>query len=293
MVGLNFPQSDRGSQRLARERVACPLCGARDYTPWARENGFDAVTCSGCGLIYVNPRPALDSIDEAVRTGVHSAEVANLNVIGKPVPARVTLYSRVLADMFSDVVHAGRPIQWLDVGAGFGEVVEAVALIAPKGSRVEGIEPMTAKVEHARARGLPIREGYLADVSGRYGFISLINIFSHIPDFRQFLVGLRKVLAPGGEILIETGNAGDIGDRGNFPGPLTLPDHLVFAGERHIRRFLEETGFELIRTDRRRIDGFGYCARNIVKRLLGRPVPISLPYSSPTRTVLFRARSLS
>lgn len=271
------------------EQIACPLCGGRQHTPWAQENGFAAVTCVGCGLIYVNPRPVSARIDDAVRTGAHSEDL-HLDVRAHRVPGKIRMYQRLIGSLFDDVMSAGRPIRWLDVGAGYGEVVEAVQGIAPAGSRVEGLEPMAPKAQAARALGLRVQEAYLRDLQDRYDFVSAINVFSHVPDFRGFLQEIRSVLDPGGEVLIETGNASDIGARSNFPDQLMLPDHLVFAGEAQMKRFLVEGGFEIVATHRLRIDGPVHFLKTVVKRLLGRPVVVALPYTSPSRTLLFRAR---
>jgi SAM-dependent methyltransferase len=272
------------------EEIACPLCGGDRHTPWAQENGFAAVRCAGCGLIYVNPRPVGTYIDEAVRTGAHREESLQLNVRARRVPGKIRTYRQLIGSLFADVMGAGRPIRWLDVGAGYGEVVEAVQALAPAGSRIEGLEPMAPKAQAARALGLCVHEAYLRNVSDRYDFVSAINVFSHVPDFREFLQEIKGVLNPGGEVLIETGNAADIGARSNFPDQLMLPDHLVFAGEAHMQRFLAESGFDIVQTQRLRIDGLVHFVKTVVKRLLGRPVVLALPYTSPTRTLLFRAR---
>jgi 2-polyprenyl-3-methyl-5-hydroxy-6-metoxy-1,4-benzoquinol methylase len=229
-------------------------------------------------------------IGEAVRSGAHSAEAGHLNVVARRVPGKVTRYRKIISRMFADVTRKQQPISWLDVGAGFGEVVEAVSRWAPAGSRIDGLEPMKPKVAAARARGLNISEGYLGDIRQRYGFVSIINVFSHVPDFRQFLADVRNVMAPGAEILLETGNAADVGDRRHFPGELVLPDHLVFAGVRHVCRYLQESGFEIIQIRSLRIDGLVHFLKSVVKRIMGRAVPLSLPYTSPARTILVRAR---
>jgi SAM-dependent methyltransferase len=269
------------------------LCKATRTTPWATENGFDAVKCAECGLIYVNPRPSLDIIDQAVRAGAHTEESLALDVTARRTPRNVARYKRLIGQMFADVMAKDQPISWLDVGAGYGEVVEAVTQIAPGGSRVAGIEPMKPKVDWAKAHGLQVQQGYLSDVKDKYGFASVMNVFSHIPDFHAFLSEIKRVLAPNGEVLIETGNVADIGDRRLFPNELALPDHLVFGGEAHVRRFLAEAGFAVLQVKRFRIDGAAHFAKSVVKRLMGRPVTVRLPYTSPTRTVLFRARLVS
>jgi 2-polyprenyl-3-methyl-5-hydroxy-6-metoxy-1,4-benzoquinol methylase len=281
------------SMRPLLEHINCPYCNESKSIPWARENGFTAVKCSGCGIVYVNPRPILPLIYEAVQTGVHSDVEHEKTAIARHVSAKVTFYKRILASMFDDVWQTPKLISWLDVGAGYGEVVEAVSLLAPSGSKIEGIEPMKPKAVHARARGLCIREAYLSEVQDKFNYVSIINVFSHIPDFRGFLRDVRNVLAVNGEIFIETGNAGDLKSSHDAPAELDLPDHLVFAGEQHIIGYLSEAGFSTIKIRRMRKDGMINLAKNIVKKIIGRQVSLSIPYKSPYRSILIRAKLLS
>jgi SAM-dependent methyltransferase len=279
--------------RTVGETIACPYCGATESFVWAVEIGFTAARCPGCALIYVNPRPPLASIDHAVRTGSHGEEASHLNVVSRRIDAKVARYRRLFARLFDDVWTAGRPIGWLDVGAGYGEIVEAVGALAPPGSRVEGLEPMAPKAAQARARGLTITEDYLRPGRPKVGFVSIVDVFSHIPDFDAFLADVASVLEPGGEIFVETGNLADLKRREEFPGELGLPDHLVFAGEKHLLGYLDRAGFEVVRLERQRIDGLTNLAKNLVKRLLGRPVTLAVPYTSSYRQLLVRARMRS
>jgi len=272
------------------ETIPCPNCSSVNYHSWATELGFNAVRCADCALIYVNPRPRQELISNAVRTGAHGEEASGLVVVAKHVPRRVGRYHRLLGRLFADVWSGGDPISWLDVGAGYGEVVEAVNKLAPSGSRVEGLEPMQPKARNAVSRGLNVHESYLRPGHSKVRFVSVVDVFSHIPDFNSFLADVRSVLLSGGELFLETGNLADLGDRDDFPGELGLPDHLVFAGERQIRNYLNKAGFEIVRIERMRVDGMLYFAKNIAKKILGRPVILALPYSSKYRQLLIRAR---
>lgn len=277
---------------VSLDYVCCPNCASNECLDWAEEKGFTVVRCVTCQLLYVNPRPVADAIDAAVTTGVH-ANVGNLDVRSQRIPRKIRSYRRILRRLFGSVWKVGRPIVWLDVGAGYGEIMEAVAGLAPAGSQILGVEPMEAKAKQAIARGLQLTHGYLKSDHVPVDFVSLVDVFSHIPQFADFLIAVRDVLKPGGELFIETGNLADIEHRLHFPGELGLPDHLVFAGERQIRNFLERGGFEVLELDRLRIDGVAYFAKNIIKAFIGRSVRIRLPYTSRYRRLLIRARKRS
>lgn len=272
------------------ETIACPYCGSSRHHPWAQERGFTTVRCDECGLLFCNPRPAAALIDVAVRSGAHGPEAEGLVVSARRVGAKVARYRRVLGELFDDLWAGDRPVSWLDVGAGYGEVLEAVTSLAPAGSTIRGLEPMHPKVVKARERGLNIAEDYLRPGQPRAQVISIVDVFSHIPDFRAFLGDVRAALEPGGEIYIETGNLADLRTRDEFPGELGLPDHLVFAGEKHIVGFLDRAGFDVVRIRRWRIDGVVNFAKNVAKKLLGRPAAFGIPYSSDYRQIQVRAR---
>jgi 2-polyprenyl-3-methyl-5-hydroxy-6-metoxy-1,4-benzoquinol methylase len=279
------------ADRAILESIACPYCGGAKDVPWAEERGFRVVRCASCRLIYVNPRPTLGAIEQAVRTGAHGAAAPGLEVTARRVPGKVRRYEKVLAGLFSDLWAGTTPVSWLDVGAGYGELLEAVSKLAPPGSRLEGLEPMRPKALAARQRGLAVIEDYLRPTHPKVQVISFVDVYSHVPDFRTFLADVRAVLEPGGEIFMETGNLADLDDRSQFPGELGVPDHLVFAGEEQLRGYLADAGFEIAGIVRHRVDGAVNFAKIIAKKILGRPAQLRLPYTSRYRQLLIRARS--
>lgn len=159
------------------ETIACPFCGESQSRRWAEENGFTAVRCTRCRLVYVNPRPISSLIDEAVQTGVHSNVDHGRTSIHHRADSKVSHYKRIFASMFEDVWKRTNALSWLDIGAGYGEVLDAVTALAPPGSKIEGLEPMQPKRAAARSRGLTVRDGYLSSVQERFDFISLVNVF--------------------------------------------------------------------------------------------------------------------
>lgn len=273
---------------MALEHITCPACDAADSDLWGSENGYQAVTCRGCGLLYVNPRPSGDTISEATRIGMHQTEAGQLNLVSKRSPHRIAMFSDRIRTLFRDEIAAAKPMRWLDVGAGYGETVEAVIAALPPGSEVLGVEPMQPKVKAAQALGLPIIDAPLDSLPGGYDVISLINVFSHIPDFKDFGAQITRLLAPGGSVWIETGNVADV-SRSEYPDRLYLPDHLVWAGPAQMTRILSDLGLTVVRVDPVRVDGPLYTLKGIAKSVLdGRP-QLRLPWTSPFRQVHYKA----
>jgi SAM-dependent methyltransferase len=266
----------------------CPHCYAAENASWASERGFLVVRCIGCGLLFVSPAPSREAVDAAVRSGVHKD--IGLDVRARRESAKIRIYTRRFKTVFGDLWRANAPITWVDVGCGYGEVLECLHSLAPEGSTIWGFEPMQPKAAIATAKGLKVSHGYLSVGVAEADVISAINIFSHIPDFHDFLRVVKSNLAPRGLLFLETGNLADLNDRREFPGELGVPDHLVFAGERQIRGFLDKAGFEIEQIRRIRADGFVESLKGVVKKLMGRPYALSIPYNSKYRQLLIRAR---
>lgn len=274
------------------ETIVCPNCGTDDPRFWGAEGGYTAVKCSRCGLVYVNPRPKAEEITEATTLGVHRTDNGALDVKARRHPGRIKAYRVGLRRMLAPEISAGKPIEWLDVGAGYGEFIEAVQGVLPAGSSVEGIEPMRPKVKAAQLLGINVREGLISEMDRQYDAISLINVFSHIPDFASFGRQLADRLKVGGILFLVSGNGGDLERRSDYPDRLYLPDHLVFAGNRSLRQMIGRLGFEVVGFEEARVDGLVFLAKNAVKGLLAGDLRVRLPYTSPFRSLFLKARKL-
>lgn len=269
------------------DHIVCPCCGADNARPWGSESGYVAVKCADCGLIYVNPRPSLRDITSANRIGEHRVTGGRVVVRARRDEASVVRAARQIQTLFPDLV---APVDWLDIGAGYGEFVEGAIGSLPAGSRVSGIEPMLVKTTAAQARGLNVTDTPLEAVSGSFDVVSLINVFSHIPDFASFGAQIRRLLKPGGYLLLETGNASDLPSRAAYPDILYLPDHLVFAGDSQMRRILGGLGFEVEAKMEQRLDDLTFVLKRAIKGALKGKLWLSLPNQSPFRLVSYRAR---
>ncbi len=276
----------------AHELIGCPYCHGEASHEWAEERGFRVVRCDDCRFLYLNPRLKSDVIEKAVETGVH-AEAGGLDIAERRNLKKHARYRALFRRVFADVAAAGKPVSWLDVGCGYGEIMQAAASVLPPGSHVAGLEPMKAKADVARGLGLDVRQAYLGGDQPPVDIISVIDVFSHLPDVDGFLATVHAALKDNGHLFFETGNLADVPHRSDFPGELGLPDHLAFAGEAHIRGYLERNGFRVEHLRADRIDNLPYFVKSVVKKLIGRDVRVRAPFSSPYRTLTLRARKIA
>lgn len=267
---------------LPVEQVACYVCGERHHQPWAEENGFSAVRCGGCGLVYVNPRPTRAVISRAAQSGLHEGAVTQ-DETGRRDSRKISLFRGRLAALFEARELERRGGRWLDVGCGFGEFLEALGLESAGALDVLGSEPNERKAAAARARGLDVSFRDLAAEPSGYGFISLLNVFSHVPEPPELLRQLRALLEPGGELVLETGNWAEL-ERPQITDRLHLPDHLSFASEALLRRLLEANGFEVLRVLR-----YPMFKPSLLRRLL--PAQFQPAPAAAACDLWFRARA--
>ncbi len=224
-------------------QVACYNCGSDANTFYAEENGFRLVKCDGCGLLYVKERPDDAEISEARRTGLHGGE-QTLDVSGAFRDAHARGFMKMLQDLYPRRSPAP-PRSWLDIGCGHGEFLVALGRFFGSEIHAEGAEPNDAKRRSVEERGFVVTESVPARPEGGYDVISLLNVFSHLPDPPAAIAKWSRLLKPGGEILLETGDTAGL-DSARHHRPFYLPDHLSFASERIVVDILARAGFEVL-----------------------------------------------
>lgn len=225
------------------ENVHCYSCGSNNASDFALENGFSLVKCTSCGLLYVNPRPNAEEVDQAHKLGQHrGAEL--IQTTGYYDFSKVSSYTQTLKEIFKDSsVLKGK--RWLDIGCGYGEFLQALNKFSSNGVIVKGVEPNVKKAAAARKNGLDVGYFDLAEHREKYDYISILNVYSHLPDPLKIIGEWKTLLLPGGQLILETGDTADL-SCDEHPKPFYLPDHLSFASEGIVTNILEKSGFEVL-----------------------------------------------
>lgn len=223
--------------------VCCAICGESGSEPYATENGFRLVRCSGCELLYVTPRPDPVTTAAAHQYGLHQGDSA-LAVTGRYRPGRIRTYVGILRDIYGPSLPAGLTA-WLDIGCGHGEFLGALRTVAGPQLSLVGLEPNVSKATGCVSRSFDVRTCALEGLPGSFSAISLLNVFSHLQDPKAFIRECVLRLAPGGELLLETGDTAHLPPE-SHPLPLYLPDHLLFGNEAIVRRLFRQLGLDVV-----------------------------------------------
>jgi len=226
------------------ENVNCYNCHSKHCVPYDTENGYQLVKCVDCGLLYVSPRPVAEEITTASKTGQHRGDTV-INVTGNFNNEAVGRYLKILKDFFPN--KEGKAMSWLDVGCGHGEFLIALQMYFNGNIICRGCEPNLQKIASAQSHGLNVEFFDLSTHNIKYDYISMLNVFSHLPDPVEMLSLLKNLLKPGGLLLIETGHSAHLAAKYHHK-PYYLPDHLSFANRQIIEDILIRINLKPITT---------------------------------------------
>jgi 2-polyprenyl-3-methyl-5-hydroxy-6-metoxy-1,4-benzoquinol methylase len=135
----------------------------------------------------------------------------------------------------------------LDIGCGRGDKLE---LLQSLGWQAEGIELDPKAVRQARARGLQVRQGTLADQqypNGSFHAITMTHVIEHISEPRSLLRECYRILKPGGRLFMVTPNLGSRLHRifcQDWRG-LEPPRHFWLFSSSCLRTLVQDTGFSI------------------------------------------------
>jgi SAM-dependent methyltransferase len=221
-------------RKFARtEHVNCPVCH-ESRTPREINVGFgmkaSVAECGKCRIAFQTPRPSLDASMAYMNWRWASSDpyVANRDQQRKRAQQQMK-YIEMVVD---------RPTSLLDFGAGAGGFVRA-ALDA--GWRATGVE----RSESARSRA---KELYgvdlLADLQGdKYDVVTMWDVIEHLRDPIEVVSSLRRVLAPGGFLIVETGNYENwlrLSEKDDWG--LYLFDHQFYFSPKSLEKMLSAAG---------------------------------------------------
>lgn len=191
-------------------QVDCPACGSAQSKKAFEKYGFTFARCGSCATLYMSPRPSEQVMADYYRNSENYAywakhifpasETARREKIHKPWLARVVA--------FCEQYHIDRGTL-VEIGPGFGTFA-SLAVEQHSFERVVAIEPTPELAEACRRRGIVVFEKRVEDLCEEEGndadVVVAFEVIEHLFEPSRLLVGLYRVLRPGGLLVLSCPN---------------------------------------------------------------------------------------
>lgn len=222
----------------------CNLCGSTESQLLFNKDGYPIVRCQRCDMVFVGE--SLDQIDfgdlygESYYTGGNDKVFEDY--LGQE-RGRRALARRKLWSLRRLVPHG----KLLDVGCAAGFFL----VEAQRHYEVHGVELSEFSSKFAREHlGLNVFNGTLLEAalpSGHFDLVTLWDVIEHVPNPREVLAEVSRVLKPGGHIILTTGDVGCAYAQARGPdwhlmGP---PWHLYYFSRITMAHMAREAGLQV------------------------------------------------
>jgi SAM-dependent methyltransferase len=249
-VGSAAPASPAAGPASGLAEVGCHLCSGRESRLVFADPPWRVVRCTGCGLVYVTPRPDETGLREIYGESYWKSPVARERGYTdylKDEPYYLRTCRRRLRLVRR---HAPNPGRALDVGCAAGYFLR---VLAEDGWDVAGVEVSPFVAAFARERyGLStIRVGTLEEANfppSSFDLVTFWDVIEHLPDPRSVLRKARSLLRPTGVLVLETQNVRSLAARilGRRWQHFKQPEHLYHFDPDTVARLLREADLEVV-----------------------------------------------
>jgi len=244
--------------RLAMARAQCCICETGDapvvgrgrdfeYNPDSEE--FSARRCPTCGLVYLDPRPAITEFEKIYPANYHAFDFSE-EKFGFVYKIRSKLEAQRFLECCKGLSDGAFIV---DVGCGDGFHLNLLRQYGNKSWTLEGIDLDKRAIEMAEKRGFVVHQGTVESIdlpSNRYDLAFMIQTIEHVEKPVEVLRGIRRILKPGGRLVIVTDNTGSV-DFGLFKkrywGGYHFPRHWNLFNRNSMRKLAEKTNFDVVR----------------------------------------------
>jgi SAM-dependent methyltransferase len=238
------------------EDVRCYGCGAPGGAPFVeaeddltgKPGRFTFVRCENCGLAFQNPRVSIDHIRAYYDDEYIAHRRTNWGLLHRVFERAMDSLDAAKDRIVSRYVTLGRESAVLDVGCGVGTFLQR--LRTRYGSAVTGVDFKDLS-DRRTLGGVEFHcglfyEAALAD--SRFDAVTMWHFLEHDYDPRRSLRTARRVLKPGGHLIVEVPRLDSVTFRlfgHRWPG-LQAPQHTVLFDREHLRQFVSDAGFEIV-----------------------------------------------
>ena len=243
-------------QSCMKEFVDCPVCGfsergavyasGPDFEYDTVLNEFSFVRCSACGVLYLNPRPAVSELSK-----IYPPEYAPYhfdNNTSFTVRIRNWLETRK-AKAFLKIIPETAEI--LDGGCGGTSFLNALRQAGPPGWHLWGNDFDTAALERIKKENFNALPGRFEELSGFDNFFDVIflkQVIEHLARPVDVMSSAAKMLKPGGYLVVDTPNENAWDAKwfaGRYWGGYHFPRHWTLFNRKALSQLGQKVGLEV------------------------------------------------
>jgi len=244
------------NSNLHLTQVNCCVCGSDDATLIGKGEDFEyhtspdiflAMRCNSCGLVYLNPRPAISEVEKIYPSTYHAYNFSK-EKFGSVYKIRSRIEARRLLNHCHNLPDDARI---LDIGCGDGFHLNLLRKFGKESWSLEGIDVDKYAVKAAARLGLKVHLGILEEIElpeENYDLIFMIMSIEHFEKPDVVLYAAHRLLRKGGRIVIVTDNTDSIDfrifKRAHWGG-YHFPRHWNLFNRRSLSKLAQKTGFEV------------------------------------------------
>lgn len=147
------------------------------------------------------------------------------------------------------------PLRVLEIGCGNGAELKQIHSL---GHSVEGVEPDPSAREVSQKAGIPVHVGTAEELpasveKNTYDVVLMMHVLEHCLDPVKAISNTKKLLGPGGRLIVEVPNNACHGIQqfGATWHWLDVPRHLNFFTEKSLRQLMESEGLRVSQVEYR------------------------------------------
>lgn len=227
--------------------VVCNLCGNKSFKIIHRNNPYQVVSCCKCNLFYLNPRPTKKDIysfyqNNYFHSGLNSTGYSNYSILDKDLKLEAEKKLKIIKQFIKN----GR---LLDIGCGYGHFLMSAR---NDGYKVEGFDISKDAINKLISHGIKGKVGKsINSLPNEYfDIITAWDVVEHFTDPKTSFQAISKLQRANSYLFITTPNINNWNAKifGKYwYGYKRIPEHLFFYSEKHIKVFLEKSGYNVVR----------------------------------------------
>ncbi|MFC1589930.1 class I SAM-dependent methyltransferase [Candidatus Omnitrophota bacterium] len=219
-------------------RRSCPVCGKTKERPIFVKDGFSHIKCASCAMVYVNP-----VLKKSIQRDFYREEDSYTSVLRNKLNISMDRKRfRYALDILEEYLPSKGKL--LDIGCGPGTFLQ---LARKRKWQVTGIEynkKCVRKLKKMNIDVIDIPFEHSNFPGSSFQCVTMWAVLEHIVDPKAFLKAVRKILVPGGMLVLLVPNVDGLANR------ILREKSTTFAGYSHINLFNNDTLERLLKKAR-------------------------------------------